>query len=187
MHPLMQVIWGHTWKHTLEKSQTNATCVTMHHLRQVIWGHTWKNTLEKSRTNVTSVTLPALTQVLWGDILRDTDQCRKDKSHNYLSLCKSITNFEIRIPIDEINCFNFWRAKNSFGRDKINSQSFRCVEYASQKYAFNKYTLMMKMMSMNPEDLAIAIAEDLAIAKSWYFPRKHLAGPPPSKCDKTIY
>ena len=36
-HP-KQVVWRHTWRHTLEKSHTNATSVTMHHLGQVIWG-----------------------------------------------------------------------------------------------------------------------------------------------------
>ena len=48
MHHLGQIVWGHTWKRTLEKSPTNATSVTMQHLRQVIWRHTWKHTLEKS-------------------------------------------------------------------------------------------------------------------------------------------
>ena len=39
---LKHAIWGHIWKCTVEKSQTNATNVTMHLLRQEIWGHIWK-------------------------------------------------------------------------------------------------------------------------------------------------
>ena len=30
MHPVIQAVWGHTWKHTVEKSLTNATSVTWH-------------------------------------------------------------------------------------------------------------------------------------------------------------
>ena len=48
MHPLRQAIWGDIWKHTAEKSQTNATNVIMHPLRQTVWGHIWRRTVEKS-------------------------------------------------------------------------------------------------------------------------------------------
>ena len=44
--------------------QTSATSVTLHPLRQTFWGGIWKHILEKSQTNATSVTLPALIQVL---------------------------------------------------------------------------------------------------------------------------
>ena len=37
---LAENIWGHFWKHTVEKSQTNATNVTLHLLGHAIWGHT---------------------------------------------------------------------------------------------------------------------------------------------------
>ena len=78
--PLFRLaIWGHIWKRTVGKSQTNATNVIMPLLRQAIWGDIWKHTVGKSETNAASVTLPALPQVLWGDIWRGTVQCRKEK------------------------------------------------------------------------------------------------------------
>ena len=54
MPPLRQAIWWNIWKHTVEKSRTNATNVTLHLLTQAIWGHIWKHTLEKSETNATN-------------------------------------------------------------------------------------------------------------------------------------
>ena len=45
MHPLMQAIWGHIWKHTVEKSQTNATSVTMLLLGQTSWEHISKDSM----------------------------------------------------------------------------------------------------------------------------------------------
>ena len=48
MHLIGKALWGHIWKHTVEKSLTNATNVTMHPPRQVIWGHIWKHTGERS-------------------------------------------------------------------------------------------------------------------------------------------
>ena len=76
----MQAIWEVIWKPTVEKSQTNATNVTMHPHIQALWGDIWKRTLVKSQTDAASVTLPALTQVLWGDIWWSTDQFRKEKA-----------------------------------------------------------------------------------------------------------
>ena len=72
MHLLMQAIWGNIWKHTVEKSQTNATSATMHLLRQAIWGSIWKLTVEKSQTNAASVTLHLLIQAIWGNIWKYT-------------------------------------------------------------------------------------------------------------------
>ena len=79
MHPLMQVIWGDIWKHTVTKSQTHATSVIMHALIQVLWEDIWKHTVEKNQTNAISVTMHPLAQVLWGDIWRGTGQCRREK------------------------------------------------------------------------------------------------------------
>ena len=39
-------IWGHIWKRTVKKSQTNATNVTMLLLGQAIWESIWKCTVE---------------------------------------------------------------------------------------------------------------------------------------------
>ena len=49
--------------------------MTLPFFGQPIWGHIWKRTLEKNQTNAASVTLPvlSLTQVLWGDTWRGTD------------------------------------------------------------------------------------------------------------------
>ena len=66
MHPLRQAIWEHILKHTMVQSRTNATSVTMHPLMQAIWEHIWKHTVEKNQTNVTSVTLHLFMQALWG-------------------------------------------------------------------------------------------------------------------------
>ena len=65
MHPFGQAIWGHIWRHTVEKSQTNATSVIMHPCMQVLWGHIWKSTVEKSRTNATSVIMHPPGQTVW--------------------------------------------------------------------------------------------------------------------------
>ena len=54
MHPQRQAIWGNIWKHTVEKSQTNATSVTLYLLGQTSWGHIWKRTVEKSQTNASN-------------------------------------------------------------------------------------------------------------------------------------
>ena len=60
----------------MEKSQTNATNVTMHLLKQAIWGNIWKRTLEsnkcKSRTNATNVTM----HLLWKcTVVKKCNQC----------------------------------------------------------------------------------------------------------------
>ena len=58
-----QAIWGHIWKHTVEKSQTNATDVTLHPLRQAIWEHIWRRTVEKNQINATCVTMHPLRHI----------------------------------------------------------------------------------------------------------------------------
>ena len=57
LHPIRQAIWGNIWKLTVEKRKTNATCVIMHPLRQANWGNIWKHAVEKSQTNANNVTL----------------------------------------------------------------------------------------------------------------------------------
>ena len=47
----MQAHWGHMRKCTVEKSQTNATNVTLHLLGQTIWGDIWKHTVAKNQIN----------------------------------------------------------------------------------------------------------------------------------------
>ena len=51
---LRQTIWGHIWKNTSRKSQTNATSVSLAALIQVLWGLIWNYTVEESQTNATS-------------------------------------------------------------------------------------------------------------------------------------
>ena len=59
---LRQAIWGHIWKHTVEKSQRNATNVTLPLLGQALWGDILKHTVEKSQTNATNeITQPCCT------------------------------------------------------------------------------------------------------------------------------
>ena len=76
---LMQAIWGHIWKCTAEKDQTNATNVTILLLVQAIWGHIWKHTVEKSQANAISVTMHLLSQVIWGDIWKYTEEKSQTK------------------------------------------------------------------------------------------------------------
>ena len=45
-----------------EKGQTNATNAIMHALIQVHWGHIWKHTAEKSQTNATNVIMHLLAE-----------------------------------------------------------------------------------------------------------------------------
>ena len=68
----MQAIWGDIWKYTVEKSQTNATNVTLHHLKQAIWGHIWKHTVAKSQTSVANVITHPLVQAIWEHIWKYT-------------------------------------------------------------------------------------------------------------------
>ena len=53
MHRLDWAIWGHIWKHTVGKRQTNAASVNLHPLGLAIWGHIWKHTVENGRKNAT--------------------------------------------------------------------------------------------------------------------------------------
>ena len=47
LHLPMHLIWGHIWRHTSEKSRTNASNVIMLSLRQAISVDIWKCTVEK--------------------------------------------------------------------------------------------------------------------------------------------
>ena len=49
----------HIWKHTVS---TNATNVILYILKQVIWGNIWKDAAEKSQTNATNLTMALLQQ-----------------------------------------------------------------------------------------------------------------------------
>ena len=79
MYPLLEVILGLIWKHTVEKSQTSANSVTMLPLKQVIWGHIWKCTVEKSQTNAANATLPLLGQTIWEHIWQRTVETNLNK------------------------------------------------------------------------------------------------------------
>ena len=76
---LEQAIWGHIWKRTVEKSQTNATSVIMHPLEQEVWGDIWKRTVEKSHTIATSVAMHPPVQTNWGCIWEHTVEKSKCK------------------------------------------------------------------------------------------------------------
>ena len=81
----MHTIWDNFWKHTVEKSQTNATSVTLHALIQVLWGHIWKRTVEKSHTNATNVTTHLLLHTIWGHIWRHTARKGETNAANVTS------------------------------------------------------------------------------------------------------
>ena len=51
MQLLVQKILGHNWKITVEKSQTNATNVTLPLFGETFWRHILKSTAEKSWTD----------------------------------------------------------------------------------------------------------------------------------------
>ena len=79
MQPLRQATWRDIWKHTVEKSPTNATSVSMRPFRQAIWRHIWKHTVEKSQTNATSVTMQLLRQEIWSGIWKSTLETKANK------------------------------------------------------------------------------------------------------------
>ena len=83
----MQALWRIIWKHTLEKSQTNAISVTLHSLRLSIWRDIWKRTVEKSHTNATNVTMLPLRHAIWGSIWIHT--LLKSKSCNLCHFASS--------------------------------------------------------------------------------------------------
>ena len=51
---------GCIWKHTVEKSLTSATSVSMHPIEHPIWEHIWKPTAEKNQTNAACAIMHAL-------------------------------------------------------------------------------------------------------------------------------
>ena len=65
MPPSLKEIWEHILNHTVEKSQIN---VTMPHPLHVILGDIWKYTVEKRKTNAINVTMPLMMQAIWGNI-----------------------------------------------------------------------------------------------------------------------
>ena len=107
MHLLLRTVWGLIWKSTVEKSQTDATNVTMHHLRQAILGHIWKHKVEKSQTSATSVIMCLLDNTILkthtkvednghrrqseGKWLRSPNKCQSPPQGN--SCLRQISNF----------------------------------------------------------------------------------------------
>ena len=107
----MQVLCGHIWKPTVEKSQTNATNVILHPRMQALWEHIWKLTVEKSQTNATIVTLPLHGQNSWqytwkSMLQRDSkmvwkwkllfDKCIKVNVQHYASQLKSVKHIQLK-------------------------------------------------------------------------------------------
>ena len=78
-HPLVHVIYGNHLKYTVEKSQTNATNVTMHPLRQAIWEHIWQHTVEKSQTSAVNVNFDSVLQTLWRPLSKYTVEKKTNK------------------------------------------------------------------------------------------------------------
>ena len=107
MHPLMQVIWWNIWKHTVEKSQRNATNVTLHHLMHIIWGDVWKCTVEKVLKKCTDVTMPLLRQALWGHIWKYTVEKSQTNAKTgylrrvFLTIWKCLLDIWNKIILDE--------------------------------------------------------------------------------------
>ena len=62
--------------------QTNATNMTMPLLMQAIWGHIWKRTVEKSQTNAVSVIMHVLGQAIWDMCECDYGSCRASVGWN---------------------------------------------------------------------------------------------------------
>ena len=86
---LMHSVWRDIWKCTPEKSHTNATNATLLLLMQAIWGNIWERTVEKSHTNVTSVTLHPLVQAIWWLIWKGTvEKSRRNATSVTLQLLR---------------------------------------------------------------------------------------------------
>ena len=139
MHPLMHTIWGHTWRHTGEKSLSNVINATINFHRQAIWENIWKLTVEKSQTNATIVTLPLHGQNSWqytwkSMLQRDSkmvwkwkllfDKCIKENVQHYASKLKSIKHIQLKFvkfwyPIPYPNSDN----ENEKWKRKVKSSS----------------------------------------------------------------
>ena len=77
------LFWGKQFEDTFENPQTNATKnMIMPFPLQAVWGHIWKRTVVKSQTNATSVTMPLLVQVFWGHICKRTVGKRQTNATN---------------------------------------------------------------------------------------------------------
>ena len=98
LHHLRRAISTAIWKHIVEKSQTNATSVTLHPLMQALWGHIWKHTVKKIQTNVrrANVLQPSQAGNLWGHpyfganytkLVWGSDSKLLEKLHNFQGKC----------------------------------------------------------------------------------------------------
>ena len=87
MHPLMPALWGHIWKPTVKKSQTNAASVIMHPFT-----HPFEDTFENGhRRNATSVIMYPPSQAIWGGVLKHT--CDYAPSHAYFKNLNDLIGF----------------------------------------------------------------------------------------------
>ena len=82
LYPHRQAIWGHILKSTVEKSQTNATSVTLHALIEVLYGDISKHTVEKNWTNAISVTLCLVGRITWGHTWKSTQEENRTNAAN---------------------------------------------------------------------------------------------------------
>ena len=71
LRPLMYIFWGHIWKRSGEKLKKCDRC-DLHHFRRAIWTAIWKHTVEKSQTNITNLTLHIFVQTHRGVISKHT-------------------------------------------------------------------------------------------------------------------
>ena len=85
----------------LEKSQTNATNVTMPLLMHSVWGDIWKCTPEKSHTNATNVTMPLFMQAIRGDILKCT--LKKSQKMQPMRLCL-LSSRQFEATFENVQC-----------------------------------------------------------------------------------
>ena len=113
LHSYRQANWRYIRRRTVEKNQTSATSVNLPARIQVHWGHIWKHILEKSQTNATNVTMPLLVQAIWGNIWKRTVE-------------KSQTNAtNVTLPaLIQVLWGDIWRVTDQCRKEKIHYLSW---------------------------------------------------------------
>jgi len=108
-----QAVWGDIWKPRVEKSQINATNVTMPRLRQVNWKNIWKCTVEKIQINKANVTLHVPSHSIWEEFWK----CTVKKSQT------NVTNVTMH-PIRKVIWEDIWNTHSGEKPYKCNQCDF---------------------------------------------------------------
>jgi len=129
---LRQAIWGHIWKstdkcnqkydyafslagslrtylktHSGEKSQTNATSVTMPLLVQVFWGHICKRTVGKRKTNATNATMTQAGG--FRKLLKTHSEHKSSKCNQFIGCICLTCEFATMLALIQLDWGHIWK------------------------------------------------------------------------------